>query len=189
MYMSPVGDGYGKKGLVTANHRLAMCELATENTSIMVDDWEARHKEWVPTRHVLDHFEESLTATLNGVRPDIFLLCGTDLLDSFNTPNLWAEDDMDRILGHYGLVCVQRNQTDAEKLVASNVLMNRHTKSIRLVNQWMNDITSSTILRSALSKGSSIRYLTPDSVINYIYKNGLYDVPAGSRPPYAPASL
>jgi nicotinamide mononucleotide adenylyltransferase len=173
-YLSPVTDAYGKKGLVQREHRTAMCKLAVESTGIMVDDWEARHDAWTPTKQVLDHFEENLKKALGGVRPIIYLICGTDLLDSFNTPGLWADADMDAILGEYGLVCVQRDQTNAQEIVTKNALMNKHSKNIVIINQWMNDITSSTALRSALSKGFSIRYLTPDSVIDYIYKHGLF---------------
>jgi nicotinamide mononucleotide adenylyltransferase len=180
-YMSPVTDAYGKKGLVSAKDRLEMCKLAAEKTGIMVDDWESRHSAWVPTRQVLDHFEEALKKALNGVRPEIWMICGTDLLDSFNTPGLWAEEDMEVILGYYGLVCVQRNQTNSSELISNNPLMSKHSKTIRIVNQWMNDITSSTALRYALTNGFSIRYLTPDPVIDYIYKNQLFDVPAHSR--------
>ena len=173
-YMSPVTDAYGKKGLASREHRTAMCKLATEPSGIMVDDWEARHDSWTPTKQVLDHFEANLTKALDGKRPLIYLICGTDLLDSFNTPGLWAEDDMHAILGEYGLVCVQRDQTDATSIVTKNPIMNKHAQNITLINQWMNDITSSTGLRFALGKGYSIRYLTPDSVIEYIYKHGLF---------------
>lgn len=179
-YLSPVTDSYGKKGLASAKDRIAMAKLATAETGIMVDDWEPRHTAWVPTRQVLDHFEEQLTKVL-GSRPEIWLVCGSDLLDSFNTPGLWAEEDMDIILGHYGLACVQRNQTDTADLISKNPFMSKHSKKIRTVDQWMNDITSSTSLRYALSKGFSIRYLTPDPVIEYIYSNNLYDVPSTSR--------
>lgn len=167
---------------MSAKHRIAMCELASQNTAVMVDDWESRHEKWLPTRQVLDHFASELTKELGGVRPEVYLLCGTDLLDSFNTPGLWSDDDMAEILGGYGLVCVQRNETDADKLIAGNALMSKFKDRIRVVNQWMHDITSSTILRSALSKGSSIRFLTPDAVIEYIYANNLFDIPEGSRP-------
>lgn len=185
--MSPVTDAYGKKGLAPAKDRLEMCRLACAATQIMIDDWESRHAEYTPTRNVLDHFADELEKQLGGVKPDIFLVCGTDLLDSFNTPGLWATEDMERILGHYGLVCVQRNQTDAERLIAHNELMSKHKHHIHVVNQWMNDITSSTSLRFALSHGFSVRFLTPDAVVAYIYQHGLYDVPPGSRPHMPPS--
>ncbi|KAK9160523.1 hypothetical protein Syun_006864 [Stephania yunnanensis] len=40
-YMSPVNGAYGKKGLIPANHRIQMCNLACRSSSfIMVDPWE-----------------------------------------------------------------------------------------------------------------------------------------------------
>lgn len=41
-YVSPVHDAYGKPGLESARHRLAMCRAAFEEVDgVMVDDWEA----------------------------------------------------------------------------------------------------------------------------------------------------
>jgi nicotinamide mononucleotide adenylyltransferase len=40
-YMSPVNDAYKKKGLLSAAHRIRLCELACESSSfVMVDRWE-----------------------------------------------------------------------------------------------------------------------------------------------------
>jgi nicotinic acid mononucleotide adenylyltransferase len=40
-YMSPVGDAYDKKGLAPAEHRIKMCQLATQDSPfVMVDPWE-----------------------------------------------------------------------------------------------------------------------------------------------------
>ncbi|KAJ7324899.1 hypothetical protein JRQ81_017919 [Phrynocephalus forsythii] len=45
--ISPVNDNYGKQGLVTANHRIAMAQLATETSEwIRVDPWESEQKHW-----------------------------------------------------------------------------------------------------------------------------------------------
>lgn len=82
---------------------------------------------------------------------------------------------MNSILGEYGLICIQRDQANTADLIAKNALMSKHISNIHVVDQWMNDITSSTALRFALSKGFSIRFLTPDPVIDYIYKHDLYD--------------
>ncbi|CAI0378784.1 unnamed protein product [Linum tenue] len=42
-YMSPVTDVYKKPGLIPAEHRLRMCNLACESSDfIMVDPWEVR---------------------------------------------------------------------------------------------------------------------------------------------------
>uniref|UniRef100_A0A8D2J9A4 Nicotinamide nucleotide adenylyltransferase 1 n=1 Tax=Varanus komodoensis TaxID=61221 RepID=A0A8D2J9A4_VARKO len=48
--ISPVGDGYMKKGLISASHRVAMARLATESSDwVEVDDWESKQKEWQET--------------------------------------------------------------------------------------------------------------------------------------------
>lgn len=40
-YLSPVNDAYKKKGLVSADHRIQMCQLACKSSDfIMVDTWE-----------------------------------------------------------------------------------------------------------------------------------------------------
>jgi nicotinamide mononucleotide adenylyltransferase len=46
-YLSPVSDGYGKKGLIAAAHRRKICEIAVETSDwIMVDPWESLKAVW-----------------------------------------------------------------------------------------------------------------------------------------------
>nr|XP_043638359.1 nicotinamide/nicotinic acid mononucleotide adenylyltransferase-like [Erigeron canadensis] len=41
-YMSPVNDAYKIKGLIPAEHRIAMCQLACKSSEfIMVDSWDS----------------------------------------------------------------------------------------------------------------------------------------------------
>ncbi|XP_032925186.1 nicotinamide/nicotinic acid mononucleotide adenylyltransferase 3 isoform X8 [Catharus ustulatus] len=52
--MSPVSDNYGKKGLVSARHRVAMAKLALETSDwIRVDPWESEQDTWTETVKVL----------------------------------------------------------------------------------------------------------------------------------------
>lgn len=108
-FLSPVGDAYKKQGLASARHRINMCNLAVEFSSswIAVDPWEPLHKEYLPTAKVLDHFEEYLnqdggvpTADGEKKRVKVALLAGADLIQTMSSPGVWAEKDLDRILGH-----------------------------------------------------------------------------------------
>ncbi|XP_055079087.1 retinoid-binding protein 7a isoform X3 [Periophthalmus magnuspinnatus] len=60
--ISPVGDGYKKKGLIEARHRLEMARLASENSWITVDSWEGLQAEWVETCKVVRHHHNELLA-------------------------------------------------------------------------------------------------------------------------------
>ncbi|KAJ8404674.1 hypothetical protein AAFF_G00335370 [Aldrovandia affinis] len=61
--ISPVGDGYKKKGLIEASHRIEMARLATESSDwVIVDPWEGQQAEWVETAKVVRHHYEELLA-------------------------------------------------------------------------------------------------------------------------------
>lgn len=57
---------------------------------------------------MLDRFSEELNGEGETAYPThIFMICGSDLLDSFNVPGLWSEEDMKIICSH-GISVVQR---------------------------------------------------------------------------------
>jgi nicotinamide mononucleotide adenylyltransferase len=59
-YLSPVGDGYKKRGLLPSVHRVKMCEeAAAESTWIKCDSWEASQETHILTRTVLERFSGS----------------------------------------------------------------------------------------------------------------------------------
>jgi nicotinic acid mononucleotide adenylyltransferase len=58
------------------------------------------------TLQVIEKFSEAVNEG-ETLHTDVFLVCGSDLLDSFNTPGLWSEEDMRFICGE-GICCVQR---------------------------------------------------------------------------------
>ena len=57
-----------------------------------MDPWECQQETWTTTRQVLEHLQEVSKETDNQAK--IKLLCGADLLESFATPNLWADEDV-----------------------------------------------------------------------------------------------
>jgi nicotinamide mononucleotide adenylyltransferase len=89
-----------------------MCELAVghgqaeESAFIMVDTWEPLQSEYQPTAKVLDHFRHEINEVLGGiddgtgkkVPAKIALLGGADLVETFITPGVWDEADLDHIL-------------------------------------------------------------------------------------------
>jgi nicotinamide mononucleotide adenylyltransferase len=174
-YISPVGDAYQKKGLVNAIDRTNMAILATQDSDwIMVDTWEAAKPSWCRTVEVLDHF----SGEINGLKKykekvQVIFVCGSDLLDSFCTPGLWADEDVQRICDH-GLAVVTREGSDPSSSIWKNDLLYINRTKIHKIHQWIPNDISSTLVRLGISRGLSIRYLLPNLVLEYIKEKGLY---------------
>ncbi|KAL8733689.1 MAG: hypothetical protein Q9181_003486 [Wetmoreana brouardii] len=181
-YLSPVSDAYRKAGLASADHRVAMTRIATEQSSrwLDVDPWEAIQKEYQPTAHVLDHFEHEINvvqggvATRNGERKAvrIVLLAGADLIQTMSTPGVWSQEDLNHILGKYGVFIVERTGTDIDDALAALTPW-RH--NIWVIQQLIQNDVSSTKIRLFLKREMSVRYLVPAPVISYIEEHGLYE--------------
>ncbi|KAI3627901.1 NMA1 [Malassezia furfur] len=185
-YYSPVSDQYKKAGLAKATHRVRMCELAVERSSnwLMVDAWESLQGEYQRTAVVLDHFNEEINGKHNekgmllsdGTRKPIkiMLLAGGDLIQSMGEPGVWADSDLHHILGGYGCLIVERTGADVWSFLLSHDLLWLYRRNLIVVKQTIyNDISSSKV-RLFVRRGYSIKYLLPNSVIQYIEQNALY---------------
>ncbi|KAI5612225.1 nicotinamide nucleotide adenylyltransferase 1, partial [Silurus asotus] len=102
------------------------------------------------------------------------LLCGADVLESFSIPNLWKKEDIEEIVGRFGLVCITRNGCDAEKFVYESDVLHEHRKNIHIVREWVTNEISATHVRRAVRRGQSVRYLLPEPVVQYIKDQHLY---------------
>ncbi|RXG52932.1 Nicotinamide/nicotinic acid mononucleotide adenylyltransferase 1, partial [Armadillidium vulgare] len=179
--LSPVHDKYGKEDLVGANERIQMIKLAAATSQwLHVSDWESRQEDWVPTREVLQYHQDMVDSAINGnietitskrqrmetghphwltqlaVSSDpvrVKLLCGADLLESFRRPGLWKEEDIETIVGKFGLVVITRNGCDPYKFIYESDLLTRlqfvaPSGGARLLNisfRTRSSITSSSI--------------------------------------------
>ncbi|RHZ72459.1 hypothetical protein Glove_242g80 [Diversispora epigaea] len=183
-YYSPVSDDYTKEGLAPSHHRVRMCELAVERTSqwLMVDAWECLKGEYTRTAVVMDHFDKELNNNRGGVLTSdgkkrnvkIMLLAGGDLIESFKIPRLWLDDDLHHILGDYGVLIVERTGADVWGFLLSHDILYQHRKNVYVIKQLIYNDISSTKVRLFIKRGMSIKYLLPNSVINYIHANNLY---------------
>ncbi|XP_077075098.1 nicotinamide/nicotinic acid mononucleotide adenylyltransferase 1 [Siphateles boraxobius] len=106
--------------------------------------------------------------------PHLKLLCGADVLESFGVPNLWKPEDIEEIVGKYGVVCITRCGSDAEKFINQSDVLYEHRKNIHIVREWVTNEISATHVRRALRRGQSVRYLLPDPVVRYIQDHSLY---------------
>ncbi|CEQ39493.1 SPOSA6832_01044 [Sporobolomyces salmonicolor] len=198
-YLSPVNDRYAKPGLASACHRVSMCDAAVTDTSewLMVDPWEARQPDYLPTAQVLDHFDHELNTVRGGAdvvvtdpqtgetriekkRVRIMLLAGSDLILTMSEPGVWAEKDLHHILGIYGCYIIERAESELDQTIFSSssvhsrspLALYRH--NIHMVDQLVRNDVSSTKVRMFIRKGMSVKYLIPTVVIRYINRHGLF---------------
>ncbi|KAL8660103.1 MAG: hypothetical protein Q9226_000095 [Calogaya cf. arnoldii] len=181
-YLSPVSDAYRKAGLASAEHRVAMTRIATDQSSkwLDVDPWEAIQKDYQPTAIVLDHFEHEINVMQRGIATEdgqnksvkIVLLAGADLIQTMSTPGVWSQEDLNHILGRYGVFIVERTGTDIDDALAA---LTQWRQNIWVIQQLIQNDVSSTKIRLFLKREMSVRYLVPAPVIKYIEDHGLYE--------------
>ncbi|XP_067302043.1 nicotinamide/nicotinic acid mononucleotide adenylyltransferase 1 [Pseudorasbora parva] len=106
--------------------------------------------------------------------PHLKLLCGADVLESFGVPNLWKPEDIEEIVGQYGVACITRCGSDAEKFINQSDVLYKHRKNIHVIREWVTNEISATHVRRALRRGRSVRYLLPEPVVCYIQEHSLY---------------
>ncbi|XP_077899536.1 nicotinamide/nicotinic acid mononucleotide adenylyltransferase 3 isoform X4 [Ictidomys tridecemlineatus] len=106
--------------------------------------------------------------------PQLKLLCGADILRTFQTPNLWEDAHIQEIVEKFGLVCVSRVGHDPKGYILDSPILRRYQHNIHLAREPVQNEISATYVRRALSQGQSVKYLLPDPVIAYIRDQGLY---------------
>jgi nicotinamide mononucleotide adenylyltransferase len=185
--ISPVHDDYKKKDLQPAKHRCAMIQRALKSSNwIRLDTWESEQQTWTETKKVLTHHWEALNNNGNPDEVDnicnmnetvaIKLLCGADVLESFSVPGLWKDEDIEEIVGRFGIVVITREGSNPLKFIYESDVLTQHQSNIYVATEWIRNETSATKIRRALSRGESVKYLIPDEVISYIQQNTLYQL-------------
>lgn len=105
---------------------------------------------------------------------ELKLLCGADVLKTFQTPNLWEDAHIQEIVERFGLVCVSRAGHDPKGYILDSPILQQYQHNIHLVREPVQNEISATYIRRALGQGQSVKYLLPDAVIAYIKDNSLY---------------
>ncbi|KAF7222807.1 nicotinamide/nicotinic acid mononucleotide adenylyltransferase 3 [Nothobranchius furzeri] len=189
--VSPVSDGYGKQGLVQAKHRIFMAKLALQSSNwVTVDEWESQQPDWTETvvtmryhySRILKEYEQRTGAhrgghgniNISAPPPQLKLVCGADFLSTFKIPGLWLDDHVEELVSRFGLVCISRGSLQPERAVHESDTLHRHRQNVFLVREWVRNESSATEIRRALRRGQSVKYLIPDSVMEYIQQHNLY---------------
>lgn len=162
----PTGNPPHKQNrdLIDCHHRFNMVKLAIEdNPNFILNDIEIKRK---GTTYTVDTLCE-LHNLYYGNK--FYFIIGFDTLKEIGT---WK--DIQRICQLCSFVVVNRNSTEEEVEAEVKLKSEQFKAEIHVVNMPNIDI-SSTYIREKLHFKETIKYLTPDKVIEYIIHNNLYN--------------
>lgn len=110
----------------------------------------------------------------------MMLVVGGDVVDSFTRilpdgSNLWNSSDIRTIITEFGLIVLSREGSNPLNTIQSMPAISEFCdRIIQVKDEVCPSGVSSTRLRAAIMNKKSIKYSTPDEVINFIRENNLY---------------
>ncbi|XP_052102446.1 nicotinamide/nicotinic acid mononucleotide adenylyltransferase 1-like isoform X3 [Mytilus californianus] len=165
---------WSRTALVLRHHQAILDGAATNNTNNPAPSKRRRRE---VNRDYINEDDDNANHNLRNKADNsvnLRLLCGADLLESFGTPGLWSEEDIEYIVGKHGLVCITREGSDPRKFIYESDVLTKYEDNIHILTEWIHNDISSTKIRRSLRRGDSVKYLLQDCVIDYINKHGLY---------------
>merc|ERR1712110_916952 len=172
--LSPASDAYKKKGLQPFATRSKLISLSTQTSNwIELSTMEGERDVWTPTATVLSELN-----TLHQPEIATVFVCGADVLGSWMRPNVWSNDDLERILSGYLAVVTRSDSKHSPKEVLEQheIFITNPTlrEKVIIVEDVLEDVLSSTHIRDSLLAGQSVKYLVPDAVNEYLLENEVY---------------
>lgn len=150
--------------ILPEHHRMNMVKLAIEgNERFRASDIEFLREGPTYTADTLK--------VLNELYPDydFFFIIGGDSLMNFET---WVRPE--EISARCTVAACIRGGYAADALIDKTKELSEKFKGEFVYFSFPESDISSTYIRKSVEEGNSVKYLVPDSVINYIYDNRLY---------------
>ncbi|MBS4535853.1 nicotinate-nucleotide adenylyltransferase [Clostridium sp. D2Q-14] len=162
----PTGNPPHKKidSLASTEDRYMMTILATiSNKDFLVSDIEIKRKGTSYTIDTIKQLREEYTES------EIYFITGADAILEIET---WKNTQ--ELLNICNFIATTRPRYDVEELLSRiKKLEEKYERKISLLSIVPLDI-SSTDIRNRLKGGKTIKYMVPDSVIDYINKRNIY---------------
>jgi nicotinamide mononucleotide adenylyltransferase len=172
--VSPVHDAYGKQSLIPQCHRTELARAALHATDwVSVCEWETHQRGWSRTKLVLQRYQEALNKrAAKRYGPDahigVRLLCGADLLESFQLPGVWSEADKHFILAECGVTVLERDGCDLAAIIEAEPALRKYKQNIHIVKPYVVNDISSTVVRGLIRRNLSIRVRSASALATLI---------------------
>lgn len=160
----PVNSKYQKADLIDNEHRYKMLELVCKkNDKLDVSKIEIDSDRPLYTIETLRIFQAKYSEY------EIAFIIGSDNLKELNT---WQKAD--ELTKDFKIYVLERDKDNIEEIIKSNEFLNKNKQAFIKAKDNITSNLSSTFVRNKLKNGKSIKYLTPDEVVEYIEENKLY---------------
>ncbi len=166
VYLMPTGKSPHKDeaSITPISHRVNMIELAIAgNPKLALSTFELEDPEISYTYRTAERLSTAYPDT------DFYYIMGADSLIHFRD---WVHPEI--ISRHFRLAVAVRDGADSADLLSLAADYDRLFQTQISVLSVPNFSISSTDIRNRIAKGLSVRYLTPDPVIEYLKTHRLY---------------
>lgn len=167
VYFIPAGIPPHKqdKNISNSNHRYFMTLLATiTNSKFEVSKLEIEEDDVSYTVNTIKKFQEKIDK-----EAELYFITGADAVYELDT---WK--NVKELLGLCNFIAASRPGIDRQKLQDKILELNEKYDASIIVTTVPALAISSTDIRERIKSGKSIKYILPESVEYYIYKNNLY---------------
>lgn len=160
----PVNGKYQKVDLIGNEHRYQMLKLVCDNNDKFdVSRVELDSERPLYTIETLREFQKMYSEY------EIAFIIGSDNLKEIDT---WNEAN--ELVKYFKIYVLERDKDNVDKIINSNEFLKQNREAFIKARNNITSNLSSTFVREKIRNGKSIRYLTPNEVVDYIEKNKLY---------------
>lgn len=164
----PTGHPYQKERvgqeITSAEHRINMLRLATENLSFEVEISALETQSTRPsyTVETVDYFKKEYP------NAQLFWICGSDVLYGIDT---WFK--FDQLLKNISLIVITRGRDTIEEVQSRKAFLEKEYGASVYITEFHGPDISSTMIKKNLSAAGE--YVAP-KVLEYIKNNNLYEL-------------
>lgn len=161
----PVNSKYEKADLLSNVHRYNMLKLICDkNDKFEISTIEIDSPRPLYTIETLKKLQKEYKNC------EIRFVIGTDNLKQLDTWNKAEE-----LVKNFKILVMERDEDDINSIIDSNNFLSQNKSSFIKVPNSVKSNLSSTFVREKIKQGKSIRYLTPEEIINYMKENKLFE--------------
>lgn len=161
----PVNSKYQKQDLIENEHRFQMLKkVCDKNEKFEVSTIELDSNRPLYTIETLEKMQQIYA------NDEIGFVIGSDNLKELST---WK--NAEKLVKNFKVYVLERDKDSMEQIIQQNEFLKQNSQNLMKAKNNITSNLSSTYVRNKIRQGKSVKYLTPDEVIQYIKQNHLYE--------------